>query len=335
MARKAEACVGWMLLALGAAEAVRAQGGRQLPPPATHLEALAADPARGRLVLFGGMRRADGGSWVEVGETWEWDDAAGWRTTVGADGGPGRRRAHAMAYDPGRRVVVLVGGVRERPGGGGEEMLHDAWRYDGRRWLPDGEAPALATPQLAYDPRRRALLLAGYRSDRPGARWLLLYRRQADEGWRLVDSAGPMTTGPLRIAYDARRSVLVVPALADSEPAVWEWDGGAWRRRAAAAGPSRRTRYGFAFDARAHRSVLVGGRGEAARDLLGDAWSWDGSRWTPLPAADSGPRPGPRASTTLLYDPARSRLALYGGLSSGELVSELWLLEAGEWKQGH
>ena len=40
---------------------------------------------------------------------------------------PAARSGHAMAYDPGRRVVLMFGGS-------GSATLGDLWSWDGARW---------------------------------------------------------------------------------------------------------------------------------------------------------------------------------------------------------
>jgi catechol 2,3-dioxygenase-like lactoylglutathione lyase family enzyme len=149
--------------------------------------------------------------------------------------------------------------------------------------------------------------------------------------WSFVDSTGPILRGPPRAAYDTKRSVLVVPVVDDSTSRVWEWNGRAWRS-IAAPGPPKRTRHAVAFHGAMSRVVLVGGRGEPSREMLGDAWSWDGARWSALP---SGPgAPGPRASASLVFDPVSSRLLLFGGVAPGRgPVSDLWLRTGTTWTE--
>lgn len=61
-------------------------------------------------VLYGG----DAASGPRVGDTWEWTGAS-WRRLAEADpegdGGPGRRKRHALAYDSHHDALVLVGGT--------------------------------------------------------------------------------------------------------------------------------------------------------------------------------------------------------------------------------
>lgn len=324
-----------MRLGVGLACAALAQPARQpAEPPALHLESLAFDAARGRLVLFGGAAPAPSGPLVEPGETWEWDGTA-WRVAIPADQGPGRRRGHAMAWDAVGARVVLHGGVRERAGGtSGEEALCDTWHYAGGRWARAADGPCLVRVALASGTvgGRSATLLLG--APAPAAfaeRRLHLWRWDAG-AWRLVDSTtGPRTGGPIPVALDASRGVLVAPVLAGADAGVWEWDGARWRRVPHDGGPSARDRHALAYDEARRRVVLVGGRsvGTPDRSFVADAWSWDGARWSALAASDSAP--GPRAASTLVAA-GGGRLLYHGGTATGRgLLRELWALDGDRW----
>ena len=299
-------------------------------PSPTHLEAVAFDAARRRLVLFGGSRLIDGNAWVDLDETWEWDGAR-WHRVAVADGGPEARRGHALAYDPASRYVVLAGGVRARADRKGDDTFDETWTYDGRRWERGPNLPVMSGHGLVYDAAERAMLLLGY-VGREGydAHRLAIWRRSAG-GWTFVDSSGPRLVGLVRAAYDTKRSVLVVPVLHGSTSRVWEWDGRRWRDLDAP-GPSPRSRHTLAYESATGRVVMVGGRDDTTRSTLGDAWSWDGARWTPLMGGATAPEP--RASAALVADADSGRLLLFGGVSPPRgMVTDLWTWSQSGWAQ--
>lgn len=298
-------------------------------PAPSHLEAVAFDAARRRLVLFGGSRRPDS-VWVESNDTWEWDGAQ-WHLMPLVRDEPGPRRAHALAYDPGERRVVLVGGVRTRDSGIGDDTFDDSWTYDGRRWERGPAIPIMSGHGLVYDASARTMLLLGYVGrEVHDARRLVVWRRTPN-GWAFADSAGPRIAGLVRAAYDTRRSVLVVPVLNGSSSRVWEWNGTRWRD-VDAPGPSPRSRHALAYDGRSGRVVLVGGRDDASRDMLGDAWAWDGARWTQLAAGAGAPEA--RASAALVSDADSGRLLLFGGVVPQRgMVADLWVWSHSGWAQ--
>jgi hypothetical protein len=126
---------------------------------------LAYDENRGVTVLYGGMTGNDVSD-----ETWEWDGTA-WTQRQPfdpeADGVPGPRYMHAMAYDVARQVTVLHGGCTSRMW---PVILEDTWEWDGVRWQARpaaGTGPGpLMGHVMAYNPHReRVVLFGGLSSD--------------------------------------------------------------------------------------------------------------------------------------------------------------------------
>jgi hypothetical protein len=94
-------------------------------PSARFDSAMVWDSQRSRAVLFGGMEGGPDGNPQQ--DTWEWDPAHSTWTERTAEGNkPTARYGHAMAYDPGRGVTVLVGGWDIATGNG----LADVWEWD-------------------------------------------------------------------------------------------------------------------------------------------------------------------------------------------------------------
>ena len=299
-------------------------------PGPTHLEAIAFDAARRRLVLFGGSRLSDT-TWTDLNDTWEWDGRR-WHAIPSVNAEPGARRGHALAYDPGERRVVLVGGVRTRAGSNSDDAFDDTWTYDGTRWERGPDASAMSGHGLVYDVADRTMLLLGYVGrETHDSRRLVIWRR-TPTGWVFVDSTGPTLAGLVRAAYDVKRSVLVVPVLHGSTSRVWEWDGRRWKD-VDAPGPSPRSRHALAYDHRTAHVILVGGRDNATRTTLGDVWAWDGLRWSMPP---DGGTPEPRASAALVTDADSGWLLLYGGVVPPRgLVADLWVRSQSGWTQSH
>ena len=67
---------------------------------------MAYDAARGRVVLFGGIVEMV----TYVADTWEWDGASMTWTAHTPAISPAPRGRHGMAFDPGRKRVVMTGG---------------------------------------------------------------------------------------------------------------------------------------------------------------------------------------------------------------------------------
>jgi hypothetical protein len=111
---------------------------------------------------------------------------------------------------------------------------------------------------------------------------------------------------------------------------TWLWDGTArtWTM-VATSGPTARKGHTMGYDPVAHTVSLVGGHDGVVK---GDRWEWDGSpsmlRWTFVNASLLGPR----EEHTMVYDEARARYVVFGGIGTfssllgdtRQLVGSMW-----------
>jgi hypothetical protein len=275
--------------------------------------------------VFGGSR--------EITGTWAWDGRR-WRQVVDSAGSPHPRVGAPMAWDPGRRRMVMVGG-QSRRAPNAPPWRCDTWTYNGRAWAMDHDGPCVAerpaNSVLAYDSRRRTMLLVTGTS--VGADTVLRTTRiwrWTERGWALVDSTGPRRRGFSNAAFDDARGVLVVPVLYGGPDAgTWEWDGSRWRHSTARY-PTTRQTYALAYDPQTQRTLLMGGQGSSRGPYLDDAWAWDGSRWTELPR-ESGVQPAGRGGANLVRDTANDRFIYFGGYNEQPLT-DLWVGDARGWR---
>ncbi|MBP6631690.1 MAG: hypothetical protein KA297_19795 [Kofleriaceae bacterium] len=241
-------------------------------PPARRRHALAYDPGRARVVLFGGQDVAG-----PLADTWEWDGVS-WVDATDASPPPARFH-HGMAFHPGRQRVVMFGGV------GVTSLLRDVREWDGVAWTSRTTtgAPTGGTEfDLAWEPGRARLVAT---IAIPGqfalATWAL-----AGTTWTQLDAT---TTPPMlgvSLVGDDARVELVRTGGAEQLGAVADRTsvlvGTTWRERTAAVVTPR---YGMqpVFDPARGRLVVVGG---AYSDPLGGFYhpfdehlEYDGERW--------------------------------------------------------
>ena len=124
---------------------------------------------------------------------------------------------------------------------------------------------------------------------------------------------------------------LVYPVFEGPDAGVWEWDGRVWKR-VSAEGPSPRHVHALQYDPRRRQVVLVGGQTvERPSRFLGDAWTWDGVRWTSL--TTTGEAPSARAGGALLEDSRNERLIYFGGYAGPPMrfATDLWFLTSSRW----
>lgn len=112
--------------------------------------ALAFDPARGRVVLFGG--RTGAGASQQLGDTWEWD-GSNWLEVVTPLSPPALLQP-ALCHLAGSNELLLTGIHLV-----GSTMEVQIWRYEGHRWtyLHRQTSDQLGGP-TATDPRRDRLV---------------------------------------------------------------------------------------------------------------------------------------------------------------------------------
>jgi hypothetical protein len=134
-----------------------------------------------------------------------------------------------------------------------------------------------------------------------------------------------------------RRKVVLFSGAADfgrkGQPAftdTWEWDGRN-RQLVSSTGPTGRILFVMSYDSRRGKVVVFGGNSAYAppfeSGLLGDTWEWDGRRWSQLDVAV----PAKRDHHVMVFDRARQRTILYGGVVDGQLVGDTWHFDGIQW----
>jgi hypothetical protein len=143
-------------------------------PCARNTPAMAYDPDRARIVLFGGESTLTFCTTQVLGDTWMWNNLANtWDLCTGCNPGPPARSGHRMAWDDASGTIVLFGGFKNPDGTG---LLNDTWQIDGGPWRqckpPSGCAnpptPKRCCVGLAYDSVRSRLVLFGGGTSLPG-----------------------------------------------------------------------------------------------------------------------------------------------------------------------
>ena len=265
--------------------------------------ALAYDFTTAHTILFGGKSL----SGEIFGDTWGWD---GENWTQFADIGPHARASHALAHDWMRKRTVLFGGHF------GGASVGDTWGWDGTDWaqLEDtGPAPRSGHAMVFDSVRGRVILFGG--GPTGGAALGDTWEWDGTE-WVQTQDTGP---GPRRnhaMAFDPGFGKTILfgglggpgpTALADT----WEYDVNKNWTQVEDIGPAACFGSGFVFTI--ETATLYGGAsglsGAPPPVVFGVTWEWDRKVWTAR--QDIGP--GPRVGHAIAYDPARSRVVLFGG----------------------
>jgi hypothetical protein len=270
-------------------------------PSARYDAALVWDSKRARAVLFGGMEKnqadADG---TPMQDTWEWDPVKSvWTERTSSGSKPSARYGHAMAYDPGRGMTVLVGGWDIDTG----DSLGDVWDWNPTTaaWTQrlTGSEPNLPLGRmyasLVTDSNLTRLDLVGGLFNFPNDPVSLLQMRATAELWELDPAKATFTNRtPSRNA------------------------------------PSGRYQHAMAFCPATGKAYVFGGKDSTAQ-VLNDLWEWDGKAWSEV---QGGARPSARRNTAMAYDPFRKSLMLFGGASEDADGNPQGLDDTWEWQSG-
>jgi len=282
--------------------------------------AVAYDAGRKMPVLFGG-------DWADSG-TWAWNGLAWNRLTPSVS--PPARTGASCAYHPPTDTVVLFGGL-----GTEGRLLGDTWLWNGVTWTqaPGGARPrARESASMAFDPVSGGLILFGGASpvnlNSPfndtwmwnGGSWIQLSPSSSPLARYGTSLAYNSTMGRL-ILFGGKRSPMGVP-----EPlATWAWDGMNWSE--ISVGPLPPWRLDASMAAAGGGVLLFGGFSfdiPPSPSYLGDTWTL-GTTWSEVIQT---PSPAPRAGASLVPDPPRNSLLLFGGASGpGRLANDTWVWE--------
>ena len=277
--------------------------------------AVATDPVRRRVVLFGG--HTDHPTSSSLTDTWEWN---GSRWIKVAESGPPPRVGAAMAYDEVSRRTILFGGMHPYL----RTEHADTWAWDGVSWTK-------LSPQNSPSKRRNAsvcstsqgILLFGGGAYTNTKTWLWNGR-----DWVLQRSPkSPPPRWNAAMAFDRKRGEVV---LYGGSPArnrdTWLWNAKGWRKSAGPPGPKFQ---GFAsravFDHRHGELLLCVGHGQ--RHLITQLWRWNGQRWDHLLAKQAPP--GSHAFA-LVNSPIDGSALFH---VSGRGINELWCWSSPAWRQ--
>lgn len=288
-------------------------------PPGRVGAATAYDPARGRVVLFGGR----GAAGALLGDTWTFDGSA-WAESPARRPPPARTGA-AAAWDQAIGAVLLYGGT-----GPTGAQLNDTWAWNGSTWTtlaPAGaHSPDGVPVGISFDTAHHELVLvtAGAADpSRPGAALAEAWAWSGQAWTRLSAASPPLLTGSATVTYD---SALAATMLIDvHSSSVWLFDGTAWT-----AGPSTGLALSPAAATRAAwepaSSVVVllqdgeSGAGSSA------TWTFDGTVWR-YDATSAAPE----QVGALTTDPATKGVIAFAGTTGGADLGTLSRWMDGVW----
>ena len=193
-------------------------------PPPRFGHAMAYDPIRDEVVLFGGYnQQSRNDTWVWNGETW---------TQREPSVSPPPRWGHTMTFDAAQGRILLFGGAVQTGG-----FYQDTWAWDGANWIelhPQTSPPPRRNHATAYDSvRSRIVLFGGYGFD--GTQRVYYNDTWEWDGtnWQQRSSLlTPRGRTDHALLYDAMTQQTMLIGGRDeslTERSIWVWNGETWQ----------------------------------------------------------------------------------------------------------
>ena len=233
----------------------------------------------------------------------------------------GRRRRFSQG-DGWRRVGSRRGQLGRRSGASGSESPTSR-RAITNRWWKTTAAASLCTAGFRQRglvrgrPIRGSCKVESGSASRPRARPAAAVRRLPTTA-----NAGAWCCS----AASARRPDRISRRRSSTTPGSGTVNAGANKRQRVVRADDTPTGW-CSMSARASCCSMVAPRRIAMRPLS-DMWQWDGERWTEIRM--TGPTPGHRYQPVMVYDRARDRTVLYGGIGG---PGDTWEWDGQRWRQ--
>jgi hypothetical protein len=300
-------------------------------PSARFEAAMAYDPVRGCIVMYGGGGSLD----FPLAETWTFD-GSNWTRLAPATSPPGLM-AHSMTTDPHRKLVRVFGGTSSRV------TTSALWEWNGTNWNRPfaGQATPYArySPGWAYDSSRaRTVMFGGYSGTKPGlcrdtwewdgVAWLPRYPGSSVAPGDFPTAPAARANHAMAVDPTSQTPILFGGAGSNGELGdTWQWQTSAWTRLSPPNSPSARQWHAMAANPVSRGLVLFGGRITDAAGPNGDTWEWSSGEWTERSAAVSPPA---RQWHAMASDTERGGVLLFGGWN-GRYLADTWLWDGAGW----
>jgi hypothetical protein len=240
----------------------------------------------------------------------------------------------AHAFDTDRDRLVVFGGQN------GSSSYNTTYEWDGVGWAKVASTGPSKRwrAAMAYDSKRGEMVLFGGGTS----------RSEYSDTWTWDGTAWNQATGYIgyigvepsprqgaAMVYDSARDVVVLfggfGTTGDLND-TWEWNGANWTQVFPKKRPAIRGAHRMVYDPVNKVTILHGGFRTTLGRTLRDMWSYDGSNWTEIKPFNI---PNDRRDQSLVFDAARGRICLYGGLKDTGTIhytlGDLWDWNGKDW----
>lgn len=275
------------------------------------------DSNRQHTVLFGGKNGT-----TYLNDTWKYE--SGTWSQINTPNMPPARVLGGGAFDPIRDRFIVYGGTGI-DSAQKAFAYRDMWEFDGTTWTQVGDnGPDVAKPLLVYDRARNKVLMLA--TDTALATHMYSYDAGTKSWTELKPTLLPPCVNEGMVDYDTTRNIVVYTGgsctTSTSVDETYEWDGTNWTKVALNSDDGRAFGAAMAYDAAHQVMVLYGGLFTVTRY---QTYIYTGGGW--LSTASS--QPVPRSLALFVSDPASKFVWLYGGVTTGTSLIDMWQYQNG------
>ncbi len=296
-------------------------------PPARYAAAMAYDPVRDVVLLYGGAT-----SYTQhFGDFWQWDGET-WTEIAQPELNPGARYSMKMVFDESTGKMMLFSGLVRSMFG--TYAVGDLWSWDGSAWTREwvqtsNEYRGRIGCALVYDNVRDTMVVHGgmiVGTDYFGV--MRSVNERAGAVWTTPNTGTGISPGYINWhagwfdPQTQRTLVIGQNGFPTSELCeFWSWDGAVWTQFHVPTPLSRNGTY-HGYDHVRDRFIMSGGSYDGAQ--YDETWTWDGAAWTKL---NTSPTPNRGAAYCIDGD---GRLITFGGYgfvgNPPPATNEMWRL---------
>lgn len=298
-------------------------------PPARYGAALAYDPSRGFVILFGGY---NGGSYNAgyLGDTWEYKGGTWQQVTV--SNAPLPRDQAGFDYDPNLGEFLLFGGYGcSTSACSSLAYMGDTWTFNdnSNTWTqlsPSNSPLARSSVGMTYDTALSETILYGGTDNAHtfGDIW-----QYSGGNWNPISTTGGIPArSNMGMVYDAHDGYLLVFGGCCSSTGpygdTWYLSGSTWTQVTPFPSPAARDGLAMAYDSTGGFVLLFSGINSwvSPSVIYGDTWEYVSGGWTQLSPTTAPPS---RYNSGMVYDSGDGYTALFGGINSNyQNVQDTW-----------
>ncbi len=303
-------------------------------PPARELHTAVYDSIRGRMIVFGGYSLTGSDEWLH--DTWSLSlvGTPAWSEIAPEGAVPVGRAEHTCIYDPARDRMLLFGG------GTGSGYRNDTWMLsfaDTVAWSPvspSGTLPPIRAGHTAvYDQANDQMLIFAGRGESALRNDVWALNLGGTPSWTDPNPDGtlPLERGGHATIFVPLRSEMVVFGGASSSGNCGDtWVLGlgavpAWHEVAAPPiAPTARQHYSAMYDPPRDRMILFGGA--VGSSSYNDVWELRLASMTWRQLSPTGTTPPGLEAPSAIYDAARNRMLIFGGINASGRKNSVWAL---------